>query len=353
MDVNDEAPNRPQKSIQENLEEAAEWIISSNTILILAGAGMGKDSGLSTYEEFGDQAIFQGYDYKSLASTDVMRNNYHIFSTWWTQCAIKYRETSSHEGYEILEKWCVGDNDDHHKKQKNHWVLTSNVDGHFRRFDFKHFTEIYGCTEEAIELVEKDENDQRTDSDNKGDLENDITKLNLKDDDHDQDINNTIKCCSEKREDKSFESDHRKKEVVISKMRPHVFLFNEDSDVIFQDYKEKWGIYQQWECTMENDPQTRLVVLEIGCGHRVPTLRREAAEVVVDFNNRFPGQGILIRINPGDKDGDKYILDNFRKGTYERTVWDKYMILFTHGGAKQVLMELDALISNKAKENNH
>ena len=66
--------------------------------------------------------------------------------------------------------------------------------------------------------------------------------------------------------------------------------------------------YQAWEeqmeLHMEQHPTKTLVVLEIGCGTRVPSVRRECQDVVADTANRVkecnPDRIVHIRINPED-----------------------------------------------------
>ena len=64
--------------------------------------------------------------------------------------------------------------------------------------------------------------------------------------------------------------------------------------------------YQRWEDAMESavssDATTSLVVLEIGCGTRVPSVRAECEAVVRDTLARG-GRALLIRVNPDEADG--------------------------------------------------
>jgi len=46
-----------------------------------------------------------------------------------------YRHTKPHEGYEILRDIC---------KDKEHFVVTSNVDGHFHKIGFSNVYEVHG-----------------------------------------------------------------------------------------------------------------------------------------------------------------------------------------------------------------
>ena len=51
------------------------------------------------------------------------------------------------------------------------------------------------------------------------------------------------------------------------------------------------------ETEVSSDPSLSLVVLEVGCGERVPSVRDECEDVVKDTLSRG-GRALLIRINP-------------------------------------------------------
>ena len=88
--------------------------------------------------------------------------------------------------------------------------------------------------------------------------------------------------------------------------RPAILLFGDESYVesaIFGDQKHS---YEQWRQhvhgTLEQSASTRLVVIEIGCGTAVPTVREEAEE----YLKGFPEQCSLIRINPTTVPEDRF-----------------------------------------------
>ena len=49
------------------LRRAAYLIRSADVLIITAGAGLGRDSGLSTYAEFGDNPVIGSYAYHDIA----------------------------------------------------------------------------------------------------------------------------------------------------------------------------------------------------------------------------------------------------------------------------------------------
>uniref|UniRef100_A0A0G4H329 Deacetylase sirtuin-type domain-containing protein n=1 Tax=Chromera velia CCMP2878 TaxID=1169474 RepID=A0A0G4H329_9ALVE len=119
-------------------------------------------------------------------------------------------------------------------------------------------------------------------------------------------------------------------------LRPHVLLFNDTDPVVSARVKAECDVYQEWEEAVEselcNDDRgdfSRLVILELGCGVRVPSVRRECENVLVDASRRLlktfekrtkkgkeggkaqeEGEGVwregvaMIRVNPDFPDFD-------------------------------------------------
>ena len=179
--------------------------------------------------------------------------------------------------------------------------------------------------------------------------------------------------------------------------RPRVLLFGDNCDELFEwlNARERAG-YDKWkrevvfaedetgprprtanedhDSGMDFSPARRLVVLEIGCGLRVPSCRREAERLVWDFNADIPKlrgadcRATLIRINPGDTEDGWRKLDSTdfenplfwfydtEKDEY-RTVGHQVgagaygvqgdFILLNHDGAMATLKELEALIGRE------
>jgi len=83
-------------------------------------------------------------------------------------------------------------------------------------------------------------------------------------------------------------------------LRPAVLLFG-DTDASLVGWLQAGSErYQQWEEQMETQAEeagARVVLLELGCGMRVPSVRAECEEVLRDTLQRG-GQAVLIRVNP-------------------------------------------------------
>jgi NAD-dependent SIR2 family protein deacetylase len=86
-----------------------------------------------------------------------------------------------------------------------------------------------------------------------------------------------------------------------SPLRPCVVMFNDTDPVLLGAKAKAASAYQAWEEQMEAAvaaaPSNLLIVVEIGCGERVPSVRRECEDVVRDTLRRG-GRALLVRINP-------------------------------------------------------
>lgn len=86
-------------------------------------------------------------------------------------------------------------------------------------------------------------------------------------------------------------------------LRPSVLMFGDDDPALLARLAASADAYQAWEEGMEvalaAKPSQRLVILELGCGTRVPSVREEAHAVLRDVVARG-GRAVLIRINPDE-----------------------------------------------------
>jgi NAD-dependent SIR2 family protein deacetylase len=97
----------------------------------------------------------KGKEYSDLADTTLLLHEPELFWKFWGDCVESYRNTDCHNGYHILNNWCSTlpklACSTSTLPSSTH-VYTSNVDGHFRRFDKLRsgLTEIHGCAEESV-----------------------------------------------------------------------------------------------------------------------------------------------------------------------------------------------------------
>ena len=93
-------------------------------------------------------------------------------------------------------------------------------------------------------------------------------------------------------------------------LRPAVHMFGEDDAALLAALQREEGRYVAWECAMEKavvGEGARLVLLEIGCGLRVPSVRMEMECVLRDLaaalgaaegGGGAEGRVTLVRVNP-------------------------------------------------------
>ena len=93
-------------------------------------------------------------------------------------------------------------------------------------------------------------------------------------------------------------------ECTMSILRPQVMLFSEDDEELMAHLaNDRQEPHRKWKNAMHRDRRSRLCVLEIGAGTRVPTIRRAAEDAFHEFNEWHKGKrppAVHIRINPAD-----------------------------------------------------
>ncbi|NPA11427.1 MAG: NAD-dependent deacetylase [Epsilonproteobacteria bacterium] len=243
----------------DEIKKAALAIKDARYLLITAGAGMGVDSGLPDFR--GDEGFWKAYpiakklglNFQSLANPRWFDINPKLAWAFYGHRLKLYRETTPHEGYKILLELP-------HEK----FVFTSNVDGHFQKAGFseKRIVEIHGsihflqCSEPCVNDVWE----------NKSEIEVDMEKFEAK----------NIPLCP----------------YCNAIARPNILMF---SDLRFVDVRVNAQLvrFKNWL----DDIYSKLVIIEIGAGKAVPTVRMMSEDIRDRFNAK------LIRINPYEADG--------------------------------------------------
>ncbi|MEL7500468.1 MAG: Sir2 family NAD-dependent protein deacetylase [Planctomycetota bacterium] len=249
-------------SNEASIRAAAEAIESAEFLMISAGAGMGVDSGLPDFR--GNEGFWNAYPpFKQRGLTFYDMANPRWFSqdphqAWgfYGHRTNLYAQTEPHAGFKILQRWataCTG----------GYFVFTSNVDGHFQTsgFDPKRIVECHG----SIELLQCSQPCQH------------------------QIWQGTDKVAID---DESFRAVDPLPECPSCQQiaRPNILMFG-DMSWISDHVREQDSTYANWLRNIGY--QARLVVIEIGAGTAVPTVRRESEQRIREFNNAR-----LIRINP-------------------------------------------------------
>lgn len=185
-----------------------------------------------------------------------------------------YMDTPPHNGYYILHSWAK---DFATKEEKNpldcerSFVFTSNVDGHFRKAGFDKVAEIHGCKLRWHCSVPRRCEKETFGFDLAFRFPVDPVSRELPKEHHP-----ICKFCKTRN------------------ARPNCMLFYDQNffDATMNQYVE----YNAWKTKMLeicNDKSKKVVVIELGCGTLIPTVRAEDDSFLLATEN-----STLIRINP-------------------------------------------------------
>lgn len=251
--------------IEDTIGRAAAAIDGADALLIAAGAGMGVDSGLPDFR--GDQGFWKAYPpYAQLGLRFAELANPRWFATdprlawgFYGHRRNLYRGTTPHGGFAILKRWVD-------ERPRGGFVLTSNIDGQFLKagFDADRQVEVHGAIDwmqcylacgvgifpAGPEAVEVDETTFRA-----------VGPLPA------------CPACG-------------------ALARPNVLMFGDSG---WEDSRSD-GQERRMARWLNGLQGANLVIVELGAGLAVATIRRATEEVA-----RRCG-GLLIRINPRDVD---------------------------------------------------
>ncbi|ETW03386.1 hypothetical protein H310_04864 [Aphanomyces invadans] len=292
------------------LRAAADDVLSADFLLVAVGAGFSADSGLPVYNDIANVAAYKAMDieYRDLCDAQLAHVNLPLFYGFWGDCFNMYRDTKGHAGYDILRKWkelvCakgggaimaalladqsskfhVGD-----VTNDPFFVYSSNVDAHFHQhFSVNEVYEIHGTTEYwqcagATDGVAPCQGTWELPRDFRFTVDKASMLAQLP-----SPLPPFLQCPQ-----------------CHGPARPNVLMFG-DKSWIPNDRDE--ARYVAWEAAVEEalvrDRSKRLVVLEIGCGMRVPSVRMECEMVARDIEEKTQSTNQVrhIRINPMDAD---------------------------------------------------
>ena len=246
--------------LEPHLEQAAQTVRDADTLYIGAGAGMGVDSGLPDFR--GKEGFWKAYPpvaklglaFSEMANPRWFDEDPEFAWGFYGHRLNLYRETTPHEGFCILRKWEAS-------MDGGAFVYTSNVDGHFQKagFDRNQVIECHGSINH-MQCVE-----------NCG-----------------QEIWSAAKC--------EVEVDQSTLRAALplptcpacgQLARPNILMFGDwgwDSSLAGtqQTYHDNW---------LRQQKGRKMVVIEIGAGTYVPSVRIQCEGLAVDHETT------LIRIN--------------------------------------------------------
>jgi NAD-dependent SIR2 family protein deacetylase len=249
---------------QADLTRAAELVADAEALLVCAGAGIGVDSGLPDFR--GDTGFWRAYPpYERLGLSFVeVADPAHFVEdptlAWgfYGHRLDLYRKTRPHEGFDLLRTWGQ-------RTSGGVRVFTSNVDGQFQKAGFpaEHVAECHGSIHH-LQCVEPCTDDIWPAEDVSVEVDTDTMRA----------VPPLPSCrnCG-------------------GLARPNILMFG-DADWVPHDAQARLDEVTSWRRELR---AARLVVVELGAGTAIPTVRRYAELASA-------GSGALIRINPRESD---------------------------------------------------
>jgi len=265
-----------EKVDEELFKRAAKWIKEADAIVVTCGAGMSVDSGLPDYR--GNEGLWKAYpplahlklSLAGISNPDMIEKNPNLVWGFHAHRMKLYNDATPHAGYELLKQWGG-------TKNGNIFAVTSNVDGHFLKagWDEKKFFEIHGSFYylQCKNFYDCDGGEQ-------------LWKFEKKDlDSLDIDL-------------VSYEA---KEPLPACKFcggiaRVNALLFNDSYWVRDRSDEQE----ARWSTWLSNNDGKKIVVIEIGAGLAIPSIRMYSEKVV---RNGDPNAK-LIRLNLRDFNAD-------------------------------------------------
>ena len=251
-------------NIEKNIKKAKQLLEDADAILITAGAGMSVDSGLPDFR--GNKGFWKEYpkikklglEFEDIANPMWFREDPSLAWAFYGHRLQLYSDVTPHEGFKKLLDLCVS-------KKFGTFVYTSNVDGQFQKSGFSEdqIVECHGSIHK-MQCI-NDCQEKLWDSKN----------INIEINDEFRANDPLPKCPYCK-----------------NIARPNIVMFY-DSLWNASRVNKQLNSYESWlEKIKKNN--AKLLILEIGAGTAIPTIRQLSEDVAIECN--VP----LIRINPRD-----------------------------------------------------
>ena len=241
------------------VEEAAFLIEDADALIVAAGAGMGVDSGLPDFR--GAEGFWKAYpalaeaqvEFHRIASPAAFRADPMRAWGFYGHRLALYRQTVPHTGFALLRAWSG-------RKLHGGAVFTSNVDGQFQRagFDADHIDECHGSIHHLQCSMPCSEDVWRADDFSPQVDERQCRLLN--------DAPHCPRCGA--------------------LARPNIMMFG-DFEWVEARAQAQDARLERWLSQI-----TRPVVIEIGAGSAIPSVRHFSQRMIYTFGGR------LVRINP-------------------------------------------------------
>jgi NAD-dependent SIR2 family protein deacetylase len=252
-------------SVEENILKAQELISKAEALIITAGAGMGIDSGLPDFR--GNEGFWKAYppiaklgiSFVEMANPFWFKNNPKLAWAFYGHRFNLYKRTVPHIGFSILLELAA-------RKNSNYFIFTSNVDGQFQKAGFSDMKieECHGsifhfqCAEPCCEQI----------------WDAPLERININE--------NAFKAIE------PFPTCPNCGGIA----RPNVLMFG-DWLWIGKRSQLQTQRFRDWLASV-NKIHQKLVVVELGAGTAVPTVRHTSEALTYEYG------GHLIRVNPRD-----------------------------------------------------
>lgn len=254
-------------AIDPAIGQAARAIFESEALLITAGAGMGVDSGLPDFR--GDRGFWRAYpayeklglSFSDLANPRWFQRDPTLAWGFYGHRLNLYRKTQPHAGFAILQRWAA-------RMTRGAYIFTSNVDGQFQRAGFAddRVVEVHGgiqylqclaLCQPRIFAVPKPEPGH-----------DDVVQV----DPQTFRAVGPLPSCPQ----------------CGGLARPNILMFN-DGQWLTDRYAQRSDRMRAW---LSRLPQQKLVIVELGAGGSIPTVRLFGEQVM------YVRDALLVRINP-------------------------------------------------------
>ena len=248
--------------MKEEIQHAMEVIQAADALLIGAGAGMGVDSGLPDFR--GPKGFWQAYPplkklgiaFEKMANPRWFRENPALAWGFYGHRLQLYRKTTPHNGYKIILKWIE-------ELRLDYFIFTSNVDTHFQKVGFDE-NKIYECHGSIMQFQCSHNCGQE--------VWMPSPDFQLLIEEHSLEAKDPLPLCP----------------TCKAIARPNILMFSDwDWDSKHSSIQQRK--YRDW---LDQNRHKNLLVLEIGAGENIPTVRLECESVYSLQKAPF------IRINP-------------------------------------------------------
>lgn len=280
------------RGVDRALTEAAIAIARADAMVIGTGAGMGVDSGLGTFRG-SNAAVWpplkaMGIDISEMSCPDRLEDDPRVAWAFWKWRYDAYTGCAPHKGYHLLAEWGA-------RCLRGFRSITSNIDGHWIRtpgVGEARTVEMHGALTHMQHVKPSD----------RGEIW-DATR------EHYSALNVQRRTCWDE-------------------ARPNVLMFGETDDGTegsqfnWQRLARQEEQFKRWWADVcAGGPHSKVVVVEVGAGTKVPTIREICEDLV--FGEKpgsgrprklaRPGPATLVRINLDEPNLRKLPCDDVRR----------------------------------------